>query len=173
MPNWCENTFSVSHKDPEMMKKFVDGVTNGNLFETLVPLPTKDGEWDYGTAIETWGTKWDVCDGNIDVDDDGLSATGWFNTAWGPGIDAYRELTDLGFELDVIYFEPGMGFVGHYDSDGNDQCYEYDFEDEDWRDGIEDDDILDRLESEYEVWKEWRDEDEAEFGETKEEDGSE
>ena len=38
---------------------------------------------------------------------------------------------------------------------------------------IEDDDILDRLESEYEMWKEWQDEDEDEFGEMKEEDGSE
>ena len=165
MPNWCENTFSVSHKDPEMMKKFADGVNNGNLFETLIPLSTP--EWDYGIAIETWGTKWDVCDGQADVDVDGLSATGWFNTAWGPGIEAYRKLTELGFVLDVLYFEPGMAFIGRYTSEDDDECYEYDFENEDWRDEIDDDEIIDRLESEYDAWKEWQDENEEE------EDGSE
>ena len=163
MPNWCENSFSVSHKDAEMMKKFVDGVNNGNLFETLVPLPTKDGEWDYGTAIETWGTKWDVSDGNIDVGDDGLSASGFFNTAWGPGVEAYRKLTELGFELDVVYFEPGMCFIGRYTSEDDHESMEYDFENENWRDDIYDDEILERLESEYESWKEWQEECEEDF----------
>jgi hypothetical protein len=164
MPNWCDNSFTVSHKDPEMVRKFADAVNNGKLFETFVPLPTKDGEWDYGTAIETWGTKWDVCDGNADVDPDGTDASGFFNTAWGPGINAYRKMTELGFELDILYFEPGMCFVGHYTSEGDDDCYEYDFDDEDWRDGIDDEEILDRLEGEYEFWKECQDENEEEDG---------
>jgi hypothetical protein len=66
-----------------------------------------------------------------------------------------------------------MCFIGHYDSDGNDKCYDYDFEDEDWRDGIDDDEILERLEPSMSLGKTWRDVNEAEFGETKEEDGSE
>lgn len=170
MPNWCDNSFSVSHEDPEMIRKFAEAVSNGKLFETFAPLATTDGEWDYGTAVDTWGTKWDVCDGSADVDIDGLSATGWFNTAWGPGIAAYRKMTELGFELDILYFEPGMCFAGRYTSDNDDDYYEYDFEDEDWRDGIDDDEVLERLEAEYESWKEWQEEDEEFFG--KEDDGS-
>ena len=156
MPNWCDNSFLVTHTDPEMIRKFADGVNNGNLFESLVPLPS--GEWEYGLAIETWGTKWDVSDGHADIDPDGLSVSGFFNTAWGPGLDAYRELTDLGFDLDILYFEPGMCFAGRYTSENDDYCVEYDFSDENWRDGVDDEEILDRLESEYESWLECQEE---------------
>jgi hypothetical protein len=158
MPNWCQNYVSVSHEDPEMMKKFEQGVKEGNLFETLVPLPTKDGEWDYGTAVEYWGTKWDVSNGDFYTEEDGMSGSGSFDTAWGPGIAAYDKLTELGFEVDATYLETGMSFAGHYSSEGGDECYEYNFDDENWRDDIDDDDVLEMLESEYESWKEWQDE---------------
>lgn len=151
MPNWCTNNISVSHKDPEMMKKFVDGVKNGNLFETLIPLST--GEWDYSTAVEEWGTKWDVSNGEIDSE-----GNGFFDTAWGPPIEAYDKLTELGFNIDATYHEPGMCFAGHYTSEDGDECYEYDFSKEDWRDDIDDEDVLDLLESEYESCKEWQEE---------------
>ena len=52
MPNWCTNSFTVSHQDPEMISKFARGVNEGNLFETFVPLSC--GEWDYNTACEEW-----------------------------------------------------------------------------------------------------------------------
>ena len=35
MPNWCTNSFTVSHEDPEMIAKFARGVNEGNLFETF------------------------------------------------------------------------------------------------------------------------------------------
>jgi hypothetical protein len=156
MPNWCDNSFTVTHKDPEMVRKFIDGVNAGNLFETLVPLTTK--EWDYNTAVNEWGTKWDVCGGYADPDIDENSAlvgaTGWFQTAWGPGIEAYRRLTDLGFDLDVTYHESGMCFAGHYSED-DDYYVEYDFENADWREGIDDEDVLELLENEYENWQMW------------------
>jgi hypothetical protein len=159
----------VEHDDPEMIRKFADGVNNGNLFSTLVPLPTKDGEWSYDVAVDFWGTKWDVCDGHADAIDGSTESSGFFNTAWGPGIEAYRQLTDLGFKLDILYFEPGMGFAGRYTSENDDYCVEYDFDNENWRDGITDEEVLDRLEAEYDSWKQWRDEDEAEFGKMKQE----
>jgi hypothetical protein len=158
MPNWCSNSLFVAHKDPEMMKKFNEGVKNGNLFETLLPLPTKDGEWDYGTAIEHWGTKWDVSNGDFWLDEDSLNGNGSFDTAWGPPTEAYEKLKDLGFEISATYFEPGMAFAGAWTNETGDDCYEYDFEDEDWRDSIDNEDVLDILESEYECWKEYQDE---------------
>jgi hypothetical protein len=91
-----------------MIKKFADGVTNDNLSRLwLCRQRTVSGIMARHSNL---GTKWDVCDGNIDVDDDGLSATGFFNTAWEPGIDTYQKLTELGFKLDVIYFEPWYVF---------------------------------------------------------------
>jgi hypothetical protein len=149
----------VEHEDPEMIRKFADGVNNGDLFATLVPLSTK--EWDYGVAINEWGTKWDVTDGHADAIPGSTESSGFFNTAWGPGIEAYRRLTELGFKLDILYFEPGMCFAGRYTSEDDDYCVEYDFDDENWREGITDDEVLDRLEAEYESWLEWRQEEET------------
>ena len=153
MPNWCSNSFTVSHEDPAMITKFAEAFKAGNLFETFVPLSS--GEWDYGTAIEEWGTKWDINGGDISVDPDGKSASGFFDTAWGPATEAYEKMYTLGFDIDVLYHEPGMCFAGHF-YDGEDYCVEYNFEDEDWRDHIGDEDILDLLESEYESWKEYQ-----------------
>lgn len=158
MPNWCSNNISVSHEDPEMMKKFAEGMKSGNLFETLIPLPTKDGEWDYGVAIETWGTKWDVSDGDFNLSEDGKEGDGFFNSPWGPPIAAYEKLTDLGFEIDASYIETGMCFAGAWNKETGDDCYEYDFDDENWRDEIDNEDVLYMLEDEYESWKEWQDE---------------
>ena len=156
MPNWCSNSFTVSHEDPAMITKFVECVRAGNLFETFVPLSS--GEWDYNTAVEEWGTKWDITEGDVTIDPDGKSATGWFETAWGPGIIAYEKLSDLGFDLDITYLETGMCFAGRYTTENDDYCVEYNFDDENWRDGIADDEVLELLESEYESWKEWQEE---------------
>jgi hypothetical protein len=165
MPNWCQNNFTVSHKDAEMITKFVEALQENKLFETFVPLPTENGEWAYGIAIETWGTKWDVSNGNVSIDSVGKSCNGWFETAWGPGIRAYEKLSELGFEVDVTYHEPGMCFAGRFTSPDEDYCVEYNFENENWRDEIEDEEVLEFLEYEYESWLEWRQElDEEEDG---------
>jgi hypothetical protein len=158
MPNWCDNSFMVSHKDPEMIRKFAEGVNNGSLFESLVPL--SKGEWDYYVAIEEWGTKWDVSQGYAEIDPDGLGASGSFSTAWSPGIEAYRQLVDLGFQLDILYNEPGVGFAGRFTNEDDDYCVEYNFEDPDWREQITDSEVLETLENEYENWHQWQEEEE-------------
>lgn len=157
MPNWCSNSFTVSHEDPEMIRKFARGVNEGTLFSDLVPLSTK--EWDYNTAVEEWGTKWDISGGDVSVSEDGKSCYGWFETAWSPAIAAYEKLEELGFSLEVMYHEPGMVYAGKY-SDGVDICYEYDFSKENWREGIDDTDVLELLECEYENWQQWNSEEE-------------
>ena len=162
MPNWCTNSFEVSHSDPVMVAKFVEAVRAGNLFETFIPY----GDWDYSTSVEQWGTKWDISSGDGVISADGTSASGWFDTAWSPAIAAYEKLEGLGFELNVIYHEPGMGFAGQY-IQGEDDYYEYNFSVKDWREDIHNDDVLEYLENEYESWLSWQDDEEQE------EDGSE
>lgn len=158
MPNWCANHYTVSHEDPAMIIKFAEAVREGTLFETFVPLSS--GEWDYSVAINEWGTKWDVTEGDANIDPDGKSCYGWFETAWGPGIIAYEKLSELGFNVDVTYHEPGMCFAGRFTSPDEDYCVEYNFENENWRDEIDDDEVRELLENEYEAWLEWKNEEE-------------
>ena len=156
MPNWCSNYFTVSHEDPEMIKKFADALNAGELFQTFVPLSS--GEWDYTTALEEWGTKWDVSAGDVQIENEGKTCTGWFDSAWGPGILAYEKISYLGFDIDVTYHEPGMCFAGRFTSPDEEYYVEYNFEDENWRDKISDDEVLSLLEGEYDSWLMWREE---------------
>lgn len=85
----------------------------------------------YDWCVAEWGTKWDIgrqaerhesaeveadAQGNefIEVD---------FESAWSPPTGAYDKLTDLGYIIEAYYYEPGVGFCGRYDSDG-DQTFE-------------------------------------------------
>jgi hypothetical protein len=161
MPNWCDNSLSVSHPDKEMMAKFAEGIHNGNLFETFIPMPENTEDW-YGWHVEKWGTKWDVCEGEFNLEEDGLSGNGWFNTAWGPPIAAFEALKELGFSIDALYHECGMGFAGTWidgEDDYIDNYYEL-FEQEDWHDQVDNDDLRDLLEAEYDSWLSNREEEE-------------
>ena len=150
MPNWCSNNISISHENPEMVARIKTAIDKNNLFGEFVPL--SNNKWEYFDAMQTWGTKWEAsC---IDIMNE--AATGldlMFDTAWGPPIKFYDKMTELGFNIDARYHEPGMCFAGHYNSTDGDTIYEYDFSDEDWKTGIDDEDVLDMLEAEYEVYE--------------------
>ena len=158
MPNWCQNNVTISHEDPEMMLKFAAAMKENKLFETFVPYP--NGEWEYGWCIENWGTKWDVTDGDFNLEEDNKSGMGFFDTAWSAPIGFYEKLTEQGFDVDATYIETGMCFAGSWSSEGGEDHYDYDFEDENWRENIFNPDVLEMLEGEYEAWLEWRQEDE-------------
>ena len=171
MPNWCMNTIAVSHEDPEMIQRFVTSLTEGKLFEEFIPIPqelretvspNKSSEQNiaalmdkygyadwYGYCVGEWGTKWDVQGEGI-VSPDGKDIDGFFDSAWSPPIGAYEKLAELGFEIEAYYYEPGMSFCGKWTNELGDECYEYDFSDPDWADGIPKD-IIDvaGLDSEY------------------------
>lgn len=161
MPNWCDNSVTVSHEDKEMMQKFATSVKDGNMFQTFIPMPEDETDW-YGWHVEHWGTKWDVGDSDFFLEEDGLSGNGWFNTAWGPPIAAFEALKELGFNIDALYFECGTGLAGTWvDGDENfvDNYHEL-FQEEDWRDQIGNEDLLNLLEAEYENWIDWNKEEE-------------
>ena len=81
------------------------------------------GNW-YDFCVGEWGTKWDIDDqGGCDVTEDGLTLNTYFDSAWAPPTIAYAKLEELGFTVDAMYYEPGMGFAGWY-QDGNDDYYE-------------------------------------------------
>jgi hypothetical protein len=77
----------------------------------------------YDWNIANWGTKWDFSLDNVERQDPN-TVTAAFESAWAPPIDAYRKLLALGFEIEAMYYEPGMCFVGKWDN-GEDDYYEY------------------------------------------------
>lgn len=157
MPNWCFNSAEFDNSDPQKVLNLKEAFEQGKAFESIVPNP--DGEWDHGFSVLNWGTKWDVQAENASIDDDGsLSVT--FDTAWAPPIAFYKALVEQGWKVSATYHEPGMCFIGQF-NDGEDECYEYDFSNEDWREDLPED-LVDMLEVEYEIYKEFLEEENAE-----------
>ena len=162
MPNWCNNGITLRHADPAMIDRVVKG-KDGLLMEFL-PTPQElldttagsfgDDEkqreleaqqarnidqfgakdW-YDWNIAHWGTKWDFNLENLERPDPN-TVTASFDSAWSPPIGAYEKLMELGFEVEAMYYEPGMCFVGKFDN-GIDYCIEYaEFNSETVRDAI-------------------------------------
>ena len=137
MPNWCNNTLTLTHKDPAMITRAKDALDRGEFLSEFCPMPRELGDaiangqpnaemiekygyssW-YDYCVNEWGTKWDVGeDGATDIHPDGTMLNTYFDSAWSPPIGAYEKLEQLGFTVDAYYYEGGMAFAGTY-SDGN------------------------------------------------------
>ena len=148
MPNWCSNGITLRHADPAMIDRVMN--SKGLLMEFL-PTPQeltdtvagwmgedkqaaheaqqasnieKYGfkDW-YDWNVANWGTKWDFeLDSKDQVDANTVTAS--FDSAWAPPTAAYEKLMELGFEIEAMYYEPGMQFVGKWDN-GVDDYFEY------------------------------------------------
>ena len=153
MPNWVDNTITLKHSDPTMIKRAHDALERGEFLNEFHPVPPdlkivagrvggdEDAEQQalvlqenanrdkYGYAnwydwcVNEWGTKWDVGDEGSATLNEDGSLTASFNSAWSPPIEAYRMLEYLGFKIKAYYFEGGMMFAGIYE-DGDDDYYE-------------------------------------------------
>jgi hypothetical protein len=121
MPNWCANSTTFKHEDPEEITRLKNAFIESKLFAEFVPPPADIGENWYSWSIENWGTKWDVSgfdDGVADVKENEITL--YFDSAWSPPIEFYQKLLDLGWKVDAYYYEPGMGFCGHFTEYGDD-----------------------------------------------------
>ena len=153
MPNWCNNTLTLEHEDPAMIARARAAFVKGEFLNEFIPVPLcltetlagchSDPEkqaallkseqdnlnaynyknW-YDFCVNEWGTKWDVGggDGYINDIEGGLILT--FDSAWSPPLTAYERLTEMGFKVHAMYYEPGMCFAGVWE-DGIDSYYEY------------------------------------------------
>lgn len=147
MPNWCNNTLTLEHDDPAMIKRAYDALERGEFLNEFIPVPEDlkitagylgDGDaqkelesqskanvekygyanW-YDYCVGEWGTKWDVGgDGQSDIHPDGKTLHTSFDSAWSPPVNAYEKLERLGFRVNALFYESGMAFAGTY-SDGN------------------------------------------------------
>ena len=152
MPNWCSNTLTLTHEDPEMIHRAKAAFEQGRFLDEFVPVPkalketmsgshsdpeaqaqlvaqTEDnikkygyGNW-YDYCVNTWGTKWDVGDpSGINTFDDHELVV-YFDSAWSPPVGAYEHLMDLGFSVYATYYESGCAFAGIWDN-GSDDHYD-------------------------------------------------
>jgi|688.fasta_scaffold409872_3 hypothetical protein len=152
MPNWCNNSVVLKHNDPAMIERARKAFNGEGLLQEFIPVPqalrdTVSGSMgedkreaheaqqkanveQYGYAnwydfcVNEWGTKWEIgADGNPAQDIPGGLMLG-FDSAWSPPIAAYEKLLEMGFEIEAMYYEPGMAYAGVWDN-GHDDYYEY------------------------------------------------
>lgn len=118
MPNYCHNSYIISHENPEMLARAKSAIETGRLCQEFVPLLDEE-------ATDVWGTKWDVFASSA-VEDDDIPNTikGYFATAWTPPIPVYQALEKVGFVVEAKYFEPGVAFYGYYQmGSGHDESF--------------------------------------------------
>ena len=160
MPNWCNNNFSITGNTESIKELWDAAQQKEGLLEAIAPI----GEWEYGNAVETWGTKWDVSLDGLEYTDNGdgtASISGWFDSAWAPPIAAYEQLS-ADFDSCVIeasYFEPGMDFAGFWSSEAGEEHLD-NLHDE-WERGDAASDLYKLLDEEYnlsEQFQEWDEE---------------
>jgi len=166
MPNWCSNSFSITGNVESIKELWDTAQTAGpdgdfGLLNAIAPI----GDWDYGTAVESWGTKWDVSDEGLEFIDHGdgtASIEGWFDSAWAPPIAAYEQLA-ADFDSCVIsasYFEPGMDFAGFWSSEDGEEHLD-NLHDEWELPADQRSDLYNRLDEEYDLssqFAEWAEE---------------
>ena len=102
MPNWCQNTLTITGDNKPKYKK------GDELFANYIPRPADIGDNWYDWSCENWGVKWDP---EIElVDDDQIS----FFSAWSAPFEGILRLSvlfpDATFEL--YYSESGNDFQG-------------------------------------------------------------
>ena len=139
MPNWCNNSLTIKGDASTLvaLKAIIESDGEG-LLEAIAPI----GEWDYSKAVEKWGTKWDISTEGLEYTDNGdgtAEITGYFDSAWSPPIEAFHALSQDwdSCYIELLYEEPGMCFVGCWDSEGADDHYEYsDFTSDNIKDNV-------------------------------------
>lgn len=186
MPNWCSNTLTLRHEDPAMLKRVEDAIERQELLAEFVPVPKeltetvagshsdaneqaalvaqeKSNLEKYGYAnwydfcVGEWGTKWDVDAEAIMATETSIDLS--FDSAWSPPIGWYEKMTELGFDVDAYYYEPGSAFCGHW-YDGCDEYYEIGSTSEETRANVPQDidEMFSISDSQYEWEQENRDE---------------
>ena len=141
MPNWCNNTINIEGPADKIRALWDAANVPGDdvgLLNALRPMPAEladteadgsDGDNWYTWRVANWGTKWEVSMEGLEFSDLGdgrAQITGYADSAWSPPIDAFQAYANANDDvyLELKYFEPGMGFLGVWDSEGGDAYWE-------------------------------------------------
>ena len=163
MPNWNSNTITISGPGNKIRELWARAQNQG-LLEAMTPI----GEWDYDRAVNTWGTKWDVSlEGLVltETEHGGALISGYADSAWSPPIEAFQAYANHNEDvyLEIKYFEPGMSFIGVWDSEGGDAYWE-DVGGLILKEAENEDDVLMELFEHFNVW-DWYETEEEDLAE--------
>ena len=135
MPNWCNNTITLTGPKAKITKIYEKAKEDNAFLQQLYPMPTElegttaDGsvneelvaktgasDW-YDWRTENWGTKWEVDAEGLELSDDGTTISGWFDSAWAPPIHAYEFFLTKNEDCSIssLYYEGGMDFAGKWE----------------------------------------------------------
>jgi len=142
MPNWCNNTITITGPKDKITKLYTEAKAGNGLLQAMYPMPKeledttspapKEGKpqplvdgydnW-YDWRVNNWATKWDVDVENLELSEDGTNISGWFDSAWSPPTGAYEEFLAKNEDCSIkaLYYEGGMDFGGEW-FDGGDTC---------------------------------------------------
>ena len=142
MPNWCNNTITITGPKDKITKLYTEAKAGNGLLQAMYPMPKeledttspapKEGEpqplvdgydnW-YDWRVNNWATKWDVDVENLELSEDGTNISGWFDSAWSPPTGAYEEFLAKNEDCSIkaLYYEGSMDFGGEW-FDGGDTC---------------------------------------------------
>jgi len=115
MPNWYNGTVTIRGDISPFQKWFEEKKDSDDGFEnsfaqTFAPLTS--GKWDFGTACEEWGVKWDLgCINIISTEDGEFSFS--FDSAWNAPIYLWKQLEhrygvvveEVGYEEQQLEFQ--------------------------------------------------------------------
>jgi len=152
MPNWCNCHITIRGSNQREIAEIAEAMKQGRFLDSVIPVPEDlsregaashggdnadvyekireenlakhgFGNW-YDFCVNRWGTKWEVDCQDVEVEDDGLTVSASFDSAWSPPLGIAEELASRGLSVTLYYFEPGVGYVGKWE-DGYDECCEY------------------------------------------------
>ena len=127
MPNWCNNTLTLSGPKDKVKAIFDKAKESNELLQQLHPMPKElegttspsDGDNWYDWRINNWQTKWDVDVDYLEFREDGDTGIieGWFDSAWSPPIGAYEHFLTENEDCSIssLYYEGGMDFAGKWE----------------------------------------------------------
>ena len=141
MPNWCNNTITISGPIRTIEKLYYDHTVKDaddetGLLDGMRPMPVElhdttspsdEANW-YDWRVANWGTKWEVGSEGLeyseDPDNGTAEITGWFDSAWAPPVEAYNYFIENNKDchISAMWHEPGMDFGGEYEDGEIDEC---------------------------------------------------
>jgi len=141
MPNWCNNTISITGPADKISAIWAAATASDDsagLLQALTPMPAElsdtvadgsSGDNWYNWRVANWGTKWDLNPEGLEFTDHGdgtASIAGYADSAWAPPIEAFQAYSNVNpeVEMELKYFEPGMCFLGVWDSAGGDAYWD-------------------------------------------------
>lgn len=148
MPNWCNNSIAIIGPTAKIQALWnAAQAKDSGLLNAMVPMPaalrgTVKGTGDelqtevhdgytnwYDWSVARWSTKWDVDTNALYMEDLGKGRSqirGGFESAWSPPINAFQTYANANpdVQMELRYFEPGMCFIGVWDTEGGDAYWE-------------------------------------------------